>query len=177
MTEIDWAALQKDAKEASLIPDGEYQAVCIETLATTSSNGKPMIKHKCQITDGPQKGKKVSSQLTVSPESPIALRIFFQNLEAFGITADFFTVNPQLESVASAMRNRPITIEVETRAWQGIDRNGIKSIRPPRSGAPTAPGVTVGPPVPVPPGAAPVVPSAAPAVPPTPATAPPVPAF
>lgn len=177
MTEIDWAALQKEAKNASLIPDGEYQAVCVESTATKSSNGKPMLKIKCQITEGPQAPKKVTSQLTVSAESAIALRIFFTQLEAFGVTADFFSANPQLEAVAAAMVNRPITIDVETRAWQGVDRNGLKGIRPPRAGAPTAPGVAVGPPVPVSPGAAPVIPAAAPPVPPTPASAPPVPAF
>ena len=84
MTEIDWGILQKEAATAGVIPDGQYNVIVIDAMATQSSNGKPMIKVKFRVTDGPQKDKPVWTQFVISAESAGALQIFFRQMAALG---------------------------------------------------------------------------------------------
>jgi hypothetical protein len=155
MSEIDWATLQKEANSAGLLPDGDYSVICIEASATTSSTGKPMIKTKFRVTDGPQKDKPIWSQFVVSPESAMALRIYFQHMAAFGLDSSFFASNPTMEDVARNLVNRGALMTLGTRPWQGQDRNDVKGLKPLPSGAPLAPGVVTGPPTFSSPGGAP----------------------
>lgn len=172
MTELDWNALQKEAASAGLLPDGAYNAVVVEATAVTSSTGKPMIKTKLRVVDGPQKDKPIWTQFVISPESPVALRIFFQHMAAMGLTSDFFATQPSTDAVAKALLNRQAVLELGKRTWQGQDRNEVKSISASPTGGPVAPGVVTGPPVAAPSTPSPVAPAAT-----TPATggAPPVP--
>jgi hypothetical protein len=180
VTEIDWSSLQKEAASAGVLPVGSYNVVVTESSATVASTGKPMIKVKLRVTEGPHKDKPIWNQFVISAESPIALRIFFQHMAAFGLNTDFFAANPSTESVASNLLNRAATVELGIRQWQGADRNEVKSVNPLTAGGPLAPGVVTGPPVPAAqsgsPSSVPTSPVASPANPPaaTP-TAPPVP--
>jgi hypothetical protein len=144
VSELDWAALQKDAASVKPIPDGDYNALIVEAEAVSSSNGKPMVKTKFRIVDGPQKDKKVSTQFVISAESAVALKIFFQHMAALGLNADFFAGNPSMDAVARAMVNRGCQVTIGTRPWQGVDRNEIKNIRPFPEGTPTPPGMVTG---------------------------------
>jgi hypothetical protein len=171
MTELDWNALQNEAKSAGLLPDGSYTVSIVDADATKpSSTGKPMIKVKMRVTEGPQKDKPVWNQFVISPESPIALRIFFQHMAAFGLGTDYFATNPKTEDVAKALINRTAVIELGTRQWQGQDRNEVKAVSPSVTGGPIAPGTVTGPPnggPSAPRSAAPVAAAGAPPVPPT----------
>lgn len=171
MSELDWAALQKEAGTAAPIPDGEYNALCVEAEATNSSNGKPMYKVKFRIVDGPQKDKGVRTQLTISAESAVALKIFFQHMAAFGLTADYFATNPSKEDVARALVNRGVRITLGIRPWQGVDRNEVKNIQPFPTGVPTPPGMVTGAPVAGPTGMSSPSPLTTPVGPPTPVAA------
>lgn len=144
MTEIDWGSLQKEAK--SLVPDGDYNVIITEATATTASTGKPMIKVKMRITDGPHEKKPLWTQFVVSADSAMALRMFFQHMTAFGLNADFFAQNPSMDTVASNLMNRAATVSVGTRTWQGVDRNDVKGVKALQSGGPLAPGVVTAPP-------------------------------
>ena len=174
--EIDWNVLQKEASTAGLLPVGDYPIIVTEASAVTSSTGKPMIKVKCRVTDGPQKDKPIWNQFVVSPESGIALRIFFNHMNAFGLGPDFFAGGPSMDVVAQNLLNRTAIFELGVRAWQGTDRNEVKSVKPPLAGGPVAPGVVTGAPVAGLSAGAPPVPTAAstsaPPVPATPSTAP-----
>ena len=174
MTEIDWSSLQKEAATAGVLPDGPYNVIVTEANAVTSSTGKPMIKVKMRVTDGPHKDKPVYGQFVISAESPIALRIFFQQMAAFGLDANFFAGNPGMEIVAKNLTNRGVTVELGHREWNGSDRNEIKNISPLQAGGPITPGVVTGPPsaspqtpsgppAPVAPSATPAAASSAPA--------------
>ena len=185
MSEIDWSALQKEAASAGVLPDGSYDVIITEATSSPSSTGKPMIKVKFRVTAGPHKDKPIWNQFVVSPESPIALRIFFSHMAALGLDSSFFASQPSMDVVAKNLVNRAATIELGTRQWQGQDRNEVKSISTSAAGGPVAPGVVTGPPVP---GASPMTPPApmatpAPMTPPvpttpgTPPTPPPTPAF
>ena len=145
--EIDWGALQSEAKSAGVIPAGEYNVVVTETTATTSSTSKPMVKVKMRVTDGPQKDKPVWTQFVISAESPMALRMFFQHMAAFGLDGNFFAQNPDMDTVASNLMNRAASVTLDIRQWNGADRNEVKGIKPASAGGPLAPGVVTGPPV------------------------------
>jgi hypothetical protein len=146
MSEIDWSALQAEAKTAGLVPDGEYNVIVTEALATKSSNGKPMIKAKLRITDGPHAKKPLYTNFTISPESAMALRMYFLQMAAFGLDSQFFGQNPSLEAVASNLMNRSVTVTVTTTVYQGQDRNQVNGVKPLQGSSPMAPGVVTGPP-------------------------------
>ena len=169
--ELDWNALQKEASTAGLLPDGQYAVVISDCTATKSANGKPMLKTKLRVTEGPQKDKPIWTQFTVSAESAMALRMFFLQMAAFGLDHNYFASNPDMDSVARALINRPAIVTLGHRTWQGQDRNQVENISPPLAGGPVAPGVVVGSPVASPVAATPVggppVPTATPAVPPS----------
>lgn len=170
--ELDWSALAKEAATAGVLPAGDYNVIVATAEATQSSNGKPMIKTKLRVADGPHKDKPVWNQFVVSAENAIALRIFFQHMAALGLDSSFFAKNPSMDVVAQNLVNRACVVELGVRTWQGADRNEVKAVKPPQAGGPMAPGVVTGPPTIGPSaavGAAPT-PVATPAAVPTPAT-------
>lgn len=172
MAELDWDALAAEAKTAGVIAAGEYNLVVAESSATTSSTGKPMIKVKMRVMDGPQKDKPVWTQFVISPESPMALRMFFQNMAAYGLDASFFANKPSMEDVARALLNRAVTARLGIRQWQGADRNDVEAVKALSASGPTPPGVVTGPPTV---GVSPVSGAAPSPVQPTPSATPPVP--
>lgn len=187
MTEIDWSALQKEASTAGVLPAASYNLIVVDATATQASTGKPMIKVKFRVMDGPHKDKPVWNQFTLSAENAIALRIFFQHMAAFGLDANFFASNPSMDTVAKNLINRAVTAELGVRQWQGADRNEVKTVSALAAGGPLPPGVVTGPPVassaapsPVapaaastpPPAAAPSIGAGVPPVPPIPPTQP-----
>jgi len=144
VSELDWAQLQKEADGAKALPEQDYSMICIESDAVTSSNGKPMIKTRWRITEGPHVDKKVGTQFVVSAESAVALKIFFQQMAALGLTADYFASNPKMPEVANALRGRVAVVTLGIRAWQGVDRNEFKAIRAFPEGVPLPPGAVTG---------------------------------
>jgi hypothetical protein len=175
MTEIDWSALQKEAETAGLLPDGKYPTIVTKADAVTSSTGKPMIKLKLAVVEGPLKDRPLWTQLTLSPENPIALRMWFMQLKAFGIGQEFFATKPSMETLASTLVNRGCVVTVSTREWAGSDRNSVDKIEAFTGSGPTPPGMVTGAPTAGPgplgsttPGPA-VGPTAGPVVPTTPA--------
>jgi uncharacterized protein DUF669 len=146
VSELDWAALVKDSQDL-VLPDGDYNVLVADADATRSANGKPMYKTKLRVIDGPKKDRLLLTQFTVSAENPFALRIFFQQMAAFGLTTDYFITNPPIEQVAANLLNRLATVTVSTREFQGSDRNQVDQVRPYQGGGPMPPGVVTGPPV------------------------------
>jgi hypothetical protein len=142
--ELDWSALQQEAKTAGVIPAGEYNAIVTEASATQSSTGKPMIKIKARVMDGPQQNKPIWSQFTISPESPMALRMYFMQMGAFGLDSEYFGLQPSLADVASNLVNRAAVVTLSVRQWNGADRNQLDGVKPLPAGLPVPPGVVTG---------------------------------
>lgn len=147
MSELDWSALQREAATAGVVPDGDYSTICVQASAVQSSNGKPMLKTKWRITEGPHKDKPVWTQFVISAENAVALRIFFQHMTALGLTQDYFATNPAMADVAKALENRVCVMTIGTRTWQGSDRNEVNSVRPVDPSTPLPPGAVTGAPV------------------------------
>lgn len=174
MSEIDWAALRKQADDATRpVPADWYDLVVEKAEHKKAQTGADMIVIQFKVDTGAQQGKTVFTNLVFSPEKAFALNIFFKNLEALGIGADFFaslqqtgaSVESALSTIAQTIVGRNVRAQVSIRTWQGQERNQIDAMSPATSG----PGGVPGAPAPA------AVPT--PGVPPTPAAAstPPVP--
>lgn len=144
MADIDWASLEHLEKDV-LIPDGEYIAIVSEATATESSTGKPMLKLKLSIVEGPYRDRKVFSQLTLSVENPFAIQKWYQNLAAFGLDKEYTrTHKPTTEMLARELVNRGVVIVVGHHTFNGSDRNNIDTFRPYSPNGPTPPGMILG---------------------------------
>jgi len=147
MADIDWDQLQKEAGDV-LLPDGDYNVVVLSDpppLATQASTGKPMIKLQAAILDGPKKDRKIFTQLTLTVDNPFALKMWFNQMAAFGLGPDFFAGKPSMEQVAAALKGRPAVFTVSRREWQGTDRNSVDAIKAYAASGPQVPGLVVGP--------------------------------
>lgn len=173
--ETTWGALMQDAKKASEpIVEGRTRVRILDSQAGMSSTGKVMFTLKTELISGPDAKRKLTSNITLSPENGTALAIFFQNMEAMGIGMEFFASEPTPDQVAAAMIGREVDVMIKHETWQGVKRGKIdrwmKADGLAPSG-PVAPGTVVGPAGPPLPtansslptaGPAAVVPSAAP---------------
>jgi hypothetical protein len=182
VTTINFNQAIQDAKSVSFeaLPDGEYRIRIIESTATTAQSGKPMIKVKMEVTEGPYAPRKVFNQFVLTLENPNAVSIFFRHMKAFGLDEQFFAAlgsQGSLDPVASALMGREAYVKLGHREWQGEMRNNCEGFRPatgvPAAGAPGVPGVPNLPGIPgvpatPPPPPAPQVPVATPAPAPVP---------
>jgi hypothetical protein len=144
MAEFDWAALQKEAS-STVLPDGDYTVIVTSAEATTASTGKPMIKLKLAIAEGPKKDRTLFTQFVLAAESPFALQRWFANLACFSLDAAYFASNPNLERIAHDLLNRGAVAIVGHREWQGADRNEVQGFRPYAPNGPVPTGMIVGP--------------------------------
>lgn len=179
-----WAELMQDAGGAGgnydPIPDGDYDFIVDDCEAKTSQNGKMMYVAKNKVESGPHQGRLVWHNHVISHENPNALAWFFRNMGVLGLSQEFFNGNPSDHQVAEALKGKRFRGTVQTRRWQGQDKNEIKQFytaggantlgnglpAPQASAAPPAPQFAPAPAAPAPAPAAAPAPVAAPAPPP-----------
>jgi hypothetical protein len=154
--EFTWGGLIQDAKKASEpITEGQHRVRITDASAGQSSTGKLMFTIKTEILEGTDAKRKMTTNLTVSPENGTALAIFFQNMSAIGIPDTFFAQEPQPDQIAQAMIGREVTVVVKHETWQGVKRGKIDRWLNTGAGVPgvptgpLAPGAVVGAPGPV----------------------------
>lgn len=172
-----WGDLLKVADEAGFtpLPIGDYDVIVSTAEVKATQGGKDSIVVYFQVTTGPQQGRKIRNQFTISPDNPNAVGFFFRHMTAIGLSREYFaqTPPPTLHHVAANLVNRPCRIKVTHREWGGTMRDNIDSIMPAGALMPQGPQVPQAAPVPSVPGAPQVnaVPAApvAPAVPVVPA--------
>lgn len=172
--EVNWGSLYDDAGDADKpLPNGIYDVEVTKAEAKSTKAGKPMFSLSAKVLGGPQAGRFVWTNITVTVENPNAMRMFFLNMAAFGLKDDFFKRSPAPSNadVAAALVGRKARFDVGVQtSGMYAGRNEVKKIGP-ASGAPTPSPTAL-------PGSAPVpVPTAAPAPVPVPSAPPaPVPA-
>lgn len=174
-----WNDLLKVADEAGFtpLPIGDYDVIVAEATVKGTNGGKDSIVVQFQVTTGPQQGRKIRNQFTISPENPNAVGFFFRHMAALGLPREYFAQSPTLPQVAQALLNRPCRIKVSHREWSGQVRDNVDAINPAQPTGFVVPGMTPGvaaPAVPAIPNAPVVPPNPQPAYVPTPA-APPAP--
>ncbi len=162
---------------ALLKPTGPYNFKIASGKADVSNNGNQQAKLQVTVTDGPNAGRTVFTQITLTDEKP---RTFIDQVVAAGIGAPFLRQRPTMEQVVEALLGKFFSAEVNHREWpvgSGQLRNNFSFWTRFAGTEPTDVGVGV-PDVQAPqPAAAPPVAEqavlAAPAAPPAPATPPP----
>ena len=169
---------EQNGSTFDVLEAGQYVAKIIESEYKDSSNGKPQIKTRWEVTQGPKAGfKGLWNYFTLTVDNPNAMSIFYRQMTALGITSEFMqslaNVDPKtaMKHIAGALLNRSASIKVKVdQEWNNNKIDRINPLSPemslPGAGAPQAAGN------PFPP-AAPVASPVAPAAPATPA-APPV---
>ena len=171
MASVPWSDLMANAEGGPTpIPAGEYETVVDKATAKKTSKGKDMFSVKFKVVGGPHDGHVVWSNFTISPESPVALGIFFRQLNALGLDGEFFGAGPSPEAVAGALVGRRARLTLEVGEYQGQAKNEVKGVKPSTSAVPAAPGsaATVDPVVPPAPAEAPSPPAAGGDAPPKP---------
>lgn len=150
---MSWDDLIKQAEEAGLafdpVPGGAYELEVVKSDPVISSSGKPMVKLRFKIVDGPFVGKLLYDQIVFSRDNQNALAFFFRNLGAFGLGKDFFAQCPPPEQggiakIASALMGRRVLSTVGVREWpanSGQFRNEVTGYAPSRGAAQAAPTV------------------------------------
>ncbi len=128
-----WSELLDDAEQEgggfSVIPAGDYDFVISKSEARKTAKGKDMFVIQAKVIDGPNKGRLVFNNFVISPESPVALRIFFSQMKVLGLTREnLFNTNPTPDQIAQALYgkvfNGSVIIEPDNK---NEDRNVIKN--------------------------------------------------
>ena len=101
---INWGQLMKESGGAAEpLPNGDYDCKVAKAEAAKTSNGKLMFKLTFEVIAGPHTRRKIWDNQTVSPENPTALGIFFSQMKALGLDANFFGAQPSPDQVAGEM--------------------------------------------------------------------------
>lgn len=193
MTEgINWGALMQGVAEAlQPVPKGAYEVVVTKCDPKTSSTNKAMWAMQLTIEGGPHNGRVIFNNLTLTTDNPMALRMFFVNMNALGLDATFFNSSPTPQQIANALVGKRARVEIDHRDFQGQKRENVKRLMPATgifstgagvpmpAGGPGVPGASPTPSPVVPPSPVPTPPVATPSVPapqPVPAAPPATPA-
>jgi hypothetical protein len=128
MSSLNWSELVKDAGDTSNfepMPEGDYELKVVEAKATNTQTGKTMFKITTEVQGGPFARRKVWDNLTISPENPKALTIFFVKASALGLGRDYFQTNPTNAQIEAALLNRTFRGRVVQETYQGNVGNKI----------------------------------------------------
>ena len=139
MTSSSFGNLVQKAQEAGagfdLLPDGPYIAKIIESEFKHSANGKPQIKTRWEVVQGPHAGfKGLWNHFTLTIDNPNAVAIFFRQLKALGITQEFLDALAELDNetavkhIAGALEGKAAAIKVKVD--HEYQNNKIERINP-----------------------------------------------
>ena len=140
MGSYDFASLYGQADSSIFVYDaGEVDAVVeSSTWGRTKDGTKGQWDIRFRVTTGPNAGRaQIRFPMTITADSPQALGIMFRHLEALGIPSTWLQTNPPEEQIAQAMVGKPVLLKITVDEWEGVQRNKVRDVRPPRPGAPT----------------------------------------
>lgn len=126
MGETNWKDLRSSAMT---VLTGEFPVVVVKAEAATSQNGKPMLKGSVKITSGTYVGREIRLQLTLSADNPIATKMFFLNLDAFGLGESYFDGNPSFAQIAADLLGREAIAVLAENEWNGVKSEQIKTLK------------------------------------------------
>jgi len=123
---------QADNSGFGIIPASDYDAVIDNAEVRETSTGKQKLACRFRIIGGAYNNRVLLNDFVLSPGSPNAMAIFFRHMAALGLDSAYFSRDPSLNRVADDLKDKEARIKVETRTWQGVERNGIAQVQPPR---------------------------------------------
>jgi uncharacterized protein DUF669 len=143
---INWTELAKVAGDGgfTVLPNGEYDAYVNSAQGGKTSTNKDRIRVTFKVESGPHAGSVVTNDFVITGDNANAMSIFFRNMAALNLPAEYFAINPSssIDKVAAdlqAKRSR-CRLRLSSRTWQGQERNNVDAILPALPGtAPSAP--------------------------------------
>ena len=133
----NWQQWREEAgTQLQPLPIAEYDMEVSASEAAKSSNGKIMFKITWRVITGPYAGRVAWGNITVSPENPNALAIFFRQMDALGLNEAYFNTNPSPDQIATDLVHRQARIKLTHREYpknSGVIRNNVETINPPAS--------------------------------------------
>lgn len=151
MGAINWNQFIKQAEEAgeslgdfTPIPAANYDVNVLKAEAKKTKNGKDMIVVTFVVEGGPYGGRRVWSNLVVSPESPKAMAILIRQLTALGVRP-LLEAGASFEQIAAALAGALANIKVSVGEYGGKPKNEVDGISARQGGfsGPTPGAVTV----------------------------------
>lgn len=129
--QINWGDLMGQATGGfDPLPNSSYDVEVAEAEATTTTTDKTMFKVTLTVIDGPHANRRLWTNLTISPESPGALGIFFSQMAAFGMSKEYFETGPSPEAIAANLEGKRVKVTTIQKEWGGSMRNEVKTIKP-----------------------------------------------
>lgn len=137
MSTINWDKFIKQAEEAgesiddyTPIPAGTYEAKVFKAeVKKFKGNTKEGWNISFVIEGGPHSGRRVFTNLVISPESSKAMSILIKQLGALGVKP-LLEAGASNEQIAAAMKDAPVTLKVSVGTWNDKPKNDVDSIAP-----------------------------------------------
>lgn len=138
-----------DTLVPKILSNGKYNVEVKRAVPGQTNAGKPKIVVTLEVTDGPDAGQQVTEQLTWSPESEVAARIFSGALATMGATPDWIkTTRPSFPEIAERLIGARVEITAKEDEWNGQPRNRVNFVKSlgtaPSAGGPAAQAVSLG---------------------------------
>lgn len=135
MASINWNAYIEAAEAAgeaisdfTPLPAGSYEVKALDaTAGKTKAGTKDMIKVTWVVEGGPHAGRRLWSNLVVSPESPKAMAILIRQLTSLGVKP-LLEAGASFEQIAGALKDTLATVKVSVGEWNGKPKNDVDSI-------------------------------------------------
>jgi len=143
MAETNWAALAAKAAEApgggtyDPLPPAKYPVKVTGAEARDTTTGKKMFVLEFTVLSGQFEGRKVWTNIVISPENAVALSIAFRHLSCLGVSTDFLATEPDDGSICAKLIDQTATVQVVLRK-DDASRNDVKDIQPQAGGDPLA---------------------------------------
>jgi len=113
-----------------VIDPGTYTVEITKATAAQTGTGKQAIKLVLKVIEGPEVGTTIPDQMTWSPESPVAARIFSQSLAICGAEPGWIkNSRPSMEEIAARMVGSVVSIRTTIRQFNGQDQANVNYSR------------------------------------------------
>lgn len=148
MASVNYAQLAKEAaKGFEPIPVGPYEVEVTGAESKTSSNNNPFYKVEFTLAAGPNKGRKVWSNITLNAANPNSVGYFFGTMRTLGLDAEFFAALPEDETDAQAticagLLGKTAIVTIQHGEYNGSVTNDVDKIARSTSAGSSQPDVT-----------------------------------
>jgi hypothetical protein len=123
----DEYAAAGDELSGKAYPTGTYTMLVSKMEPKTTGSNKRAFVVTLEFTSGPLSGKKVNEQMTWSPESDAAMRIFAQGLNVMGASQDWIkTTRPTPRQIADRCTGSLVEVGLTEDEWGGQARNRVR---------------------------------------------------
>lgn len=127
MAQVNWTQIKKDAGDMTPVPIGKYDVVVETAELKVAGSGNEYWKLKLKVQNGPHRGRTLYNNVVLSMASPGALRAFFINMGALGITQDQITQSGgDTNAITPMLAGRQALVTIGHQDYQGQLRENVE---------------------------------------------------